>query len=136
MIGAMGSTSRHVSVIIDRPATEVYRYAADPANLPQWAAGLASGIASEDGRWYAESPMGRIEIVMAPENDFGVLDHEVITADGTVMANPMRVVPDGEGSELIFTVRRRELSDEEFEKDAAAVLADLLTLKTIMEEQR
>jgi hypothetical protein len=136
MITAMERASRHVSVIIDRPSDEVYRYICDPANLPHWAAGLASGISAEDGRWFAESPMGRVEIVMAPANPFGVLDHDVITADGAVMNNPLRVVPADRGSEVIFTVRRRELSDEDFDRDAAAVQADLQTLKTIMEDGR
>jgi hypothetical protein len=132
----MDSESRHLSVVIDRPAADVYRYASEPANLPAWAAGLASGIRCENGRWYADSPMGTIEIAMAAQNRFGVLDHDVITADGSVMSNPMRVVPAGAGSEVIFTARRRDLTDTEFDRDTAAVLADLQTLKTIMEDER
>lgn len=130
----MGNDSRHVGVRIDRPAAEVYRYAADPAHLPQWAAGLATGIRTEAGHWYADSPMGPIEIRMAPNNPYGVLDHDVITPDGTVMSNPMRVVADGTGCEVIFTVRRRQLTDAEFDRDAAAVLADLQSLKALLED--
>ncbi len=129
----MDNDTRHLGVRIERPAADVYRYAADPANLPLWAAGLASGVRAEDGHWYAESPMGPIEIRMAPENRFGVLDHDVITADGTVMSNPMRVVADGTGCEVVFTVRRRGSTEEEYDRDAAAVLADLHTLKALLE---
>ena len=136
MIVDVDSDSRHLSVVIDRSVVDVYRYASDPANLPAWAVGLASGIWSEKGHWYADSPMGRIEIAMAEQNPYGVLDHDVITADGSVMSNPMRVVPAGAGAEVIFTARRRDLTDAEFDRDAAAVLADLQSLKTILEGER
>ncbi|MBO0813074.1 MAG: SRPBCC family protein [Microlunatus sp.] len=130
----METESRHVSVFVNRPAADVYRYAADPANLPDWAAGLATGIASEQGRWFAVSPMGRIEIIFAPPNEFGVLDHEVVTPDGARTYNPMRVVPADDGSELIFSVRRRGMSIDEFDRDSGAVLADLQTLARLMEQ--
>ena len=136
MIASMETESRHVSVFVNRPAADVYRYAADPENLPRWAAGLATGITSEDGRWFADSPMGRIEIIFAPTNDFGVLDHEVRTPDGASTYNPMRVLPAGPGCELIFSVRRRGMSDAEFDRDAAAVLADLQSLAALMEQQQ
>ncbi|WP_210414680.1 SRPBCC family protein [Microlunatus elymi] len=129
----MQQQSRHVSVFIDRPVAEVYDYASDPNNLPHWAAGLASGIRIEDGQVVADSPMGRIEIVFAPRNEFGVLDHDVITPDGTRTYNPMRVVASGGSSEVIFSVRRRDTSQEDFDNDCAAVLVDLESLKSIME---
>jgi hypothetical protein len=55
-----GSRSRHINIGIDRPAGEVYDFAADPRNLPQWAAGLAGSRVEHDGaHWFTESPMGR-----------------------------------------------------------------------------
>jgi hypothetical protein len=46
----------------------------------------------------------------------------------------MRVLADGAGSEVVFTLRRLpQLSDEEFERDAAAVSADLVALKRVVE---
>ncbi|WP_247048730.1 hypothetical protein [Arthrobacter rhizosphaerae] len=36
-----GIHSRHISVVINRAQAEVYGFAADPANLPEWAGGLA-----------------------------------------------------------------------------------------------
>ena len=46
----------------------------------------------------------------------------------------MRVIPDGNGCEVVFTVRRRSgITDEEFERDASAVLADLTALKRLIE---
>lgn len=127
--------SRHVSTGIDRPAGEVYAFAADPRNLPRWAAGLAGSTVEADGdHWVTESTLGRVRIGFAPRNDFGVLDHDVTLPTGETVHNPLRVLADGDGSEVVFTLRRRPgMSDEDFERDAEAVVADLGTLKAVLE---
>jgi hypothetical protein len=126
--------SRHISEWIDCPAQAAYDFAADPSHLPAWAPGLGSAVEQVGDRWFVETPMGRVGIAFAPRNDFGVLDHEVTLSSGEVFYNPMRVVPDGESCEVVFIVRRQQaMSDEEFERDAAAVAADLAALKRILE---
>jgi hypothetical protein len=126
--------SKHVSTHIDRPLEAVYEYASDPANLPEWAPGLLSSIERDGDHWVAESPMGRIKLVFTPKNEYGVLDHDVTVASGETFHNPMRVLPDGDGCELVFTVRRQaEMSDEDFERDWKAVLEDLVAIKRILE---
>jgi hypothetical protein len=67
----------------------------------------------------------------------GVLDHEVLLPDGTVSFNPLRVVPNQEGSEVIFTLYRRdEMTDTEVDADAGAILRDLAALKDLLERTR
>ncbi|HYN96557.1 MAG TPA: SRPBCC family protein [Pilimelia sp.] len=132
-----GVPSRHLSAYIDRPVGDVYDYASDPSHLPEWAPGLGSSIDVVDGRWTMESPMGRIVVSFAPRNEFGVLDHHVTLASGETFYNPMRVTSVGAGSEIVFTLRRQAgRSDEDFERDANTVLADLLRLKRLMERPR
>ncbi|WP_210480629.1 SRPBCC family protein [Naasia sp. SYSU D00948] len=126
--------TRHLGVRIQRDAADVYAFCAEPANLPRWAAGLSGSIAQVDGRWLADSPMGRVEVEFAPRNPFGVLDHLVRLPGGDTVENPMRVLRDGEGAEVVFTLRRRDgVTEEEFEADADAVLADLEALKRLLE---
>jgi hypothetical protein len=130
----MTAVSRHISIWIDRPADEVYDYARHPANLPAWAAGLGSSVEEVDGAWVADSPMGRVVVAFAPRNDFGVLDHDLTLPSGETVHNPMRVIPAAPGSEVVFTLRRRPgVSDDDFTRDAAAVTADLATLKRLLE---
>jgi hypothetical protein len=127
--------TRHVSTYIDRPAQEVYDYASDPTHLPEWAPGLCSTVERVDGQWIAESPMGRVVLGWAPRNEFGVLDHHVTVSDGQTFYNPMRVTVNGTGCEVVFSVRRQpDTSDADFDRDADAVLADLVALKKRMEE--
>jgi hypothetical protein len=128
--------SQHISVSINRPADQVYEFAANPENLPLWAAGLSGSIGQVNGEWIAESPMGRVTIELVPTNAFGVLDHYVTVPSGTKFYNPMRVFPNDDGSEVVFTVYQRSgVSDESFAEDAQAVARDLETLKTLLEGQ-
>ncbi|HEY8319423.1 MAG TPA: SRPBCC family protein [Amnibacterium sp.] len=130
----MPVASLHLTVLIDRPADAVYRYASDPANLPAWAAGLASGIREERGRWFADSPMGDVEVAFVGTNELGVLDHQVVLPDGTAVLNPLRVLSYGDGAEVVFTLRREAgVDDAAFDADVEAVRADLATLKRILE---
>ena len=79
-------------------------------------------------------PIGAIRIRFAPPNEFGVIDHTVTFADGRVFFNALRVQPNGDGAEVIFTLLRMEgTPDADFERDAEAVLADLDRLKTLCE---
>ena len=126
--------SLHISERILCSADEVYEYTVDPANLPEWAPGLGSTVENVGGRWFVETPVGRVRFAFVERNAFGVLDHEVTLPSGEVFYNPMRLLPDGDGCEAVFTLRRTPgMSDEEFERDANAVAADLARLKEIME---
>ncbi|MET4581481.1 uncharacterized protein YndB with AHSA1/START domain [Conyzicola nivalis] len=130
----MASESRHISADINRPPDEVYEYTSDHTNLPNWASGIGDSIELVDGEWVVESPMGRLTIGFVPQNELGVLDHTVTLASGDTFYNPMRVIQHGDGSEVVFTLRRADdQSDEEFEHDAATIVADLHTLKALLE---
>jgi hypothetical protein len=124
----------HISVRIERPASVVYEFAADPANLPRWAAGLGASIVETADGWRAASPMGEVGIVFVPRNEFGVLDHWVTLPSGETVYNPLRVLVDGTGCEAVFTLHRAPgVGDEAFAADAAAVRADLETLQSVLE---
>ena len=127
--------SRHLSEHIDRPVDGVYAYASSPANLPQWAPGLGSSVEQADGQWFVDTPAGRVRFAFAPRNDFGVLDHYVTLNSGEVIYLPVRVIADENGSEVLFTLRRRPgMTDAEFKADADAVAADLARLKHVLED--
>jgi len=126
---------QHVSIYIDRQPTDVYQFASDPRNLPRWAAGLArSEVRKEGDKWLVEAPFGSVRIWYAEQNSFGVMDHDVEMESGVVVHNPMRVVPNGNGSEFIFTLfRQSNMSDKQFAEDRAAVENDLRNLKDLLE---
>lgn len=127
---------RHISIYIDCNPNDVYEFAANPENLPRWAAGLARSEVKKTGdAWVAEAPFGRVKIRFAEKNPFGVMDHDVELDSGVVVHNPMRVVPNGGGSEFMFTLFRQPgMSEEQFAEDKLAVEKDLRTLKEILED--
>src|ERR1043165_3868675 len=105
--------SAHVSTSIERADDDVYAFASNPTNLSAWANGLAQReVEFVDGVWAIDSPMGRVTVAFAPPNQFGVLDHDVTLPSGEVVTNPMRVIPNGDGCDVVFTVRRRAGVDE------------------------
>lgn len=126
---------RHVSISIERSPADVYAFAADPTNLPRWAKGLAGAIVRGDpDTWIATSPMGKVKVRFAERNSFGILDHDVTLESGLTVHNPMRVIPNGDGSEVMFTLLRRPgVSDAELAEDADAVSRDLRALKATLE---
>lgn len=128
---------RHVSVYIARRPAEVYEFASDPRNLPRWAAGLARAEVRQDGdEWVADAPFGKARLRFVDRNSLGVMDHDVRLESGAIIHNPMRVVPNGEGSEFVFTlIRQPGMSDAEFARDRAAVESDLNTLKGLLERK-
>jgi hypothetical protein len=128
------SEARTVSVTIERPPRTVYDYVADPTTLPLWAF-FESIAPAGDGRWTVTGPGGETStITFAGPNEFGVLDQDVEVAPGDVVHVPLRVVPNGPGSEVLFTAfRRPDYSDDDFDADVAIVRADLARLKHLLE---
>ena len=125
---------RHVSVSIDRPPNEVYAFASKRENLPRWATGLAGTIANVNGEWIADAPSGKVKVRFAERNELGVLDHDVVLESGDRIHISLRVVPNGSGSEVVFTlVRQPGISDEKFDEDARWVKKDLDVLKQLLE---
>jgi uncharacterized protein (TIGR02246 family) len=125
---------RHISVSINRPPDQVYEFVTNPQNLPKWATGLGTSIRNIDGEWVADAPMGRIKIRFTPRNTLGVADHDVILESGVKIHNAMRVLPNGGGSEVIFTLLRQPgVCDEKFAEDARWVEKDLKILKELLE---
>lgn len=126
--------SATLSVTIDRPWTEVYDFASDPANLSHWAAGLGSNFERSGDTWTFHDLSGTpVTMTFAERNRLGVLDHDVTVGD-QVVHMAMRVVPNGDGAEVtLLVLQLPEMSDVDFSRDQEAVRKDLDTLKAVLE---
>jgi hypothetical protein len=134
LAAAMTNPSRTIAITINRAWREVYAFASRPENMALWASGLGHSLQQSGGEWTAEGPTGRVKVVFAPSNDFGVLDHRVITASGAEIYMPMRVIANGLGSELLLTFfRLPDMTDNQFDLDAEWISRDLQTLKMLIE---
>ena len=125
---------RYISTAIERPPQDVYDFASDPGILAALGGRLGSSITEVDGAWIAESGMGRLKLEFPAHNRFGILDHTVTLPTDESFYNPVRVFANGTGSEIVFALFRLPgVTDEDFERDAAAVARDLATLKALLE---
>ncbi|MBB4188178.1 SRPBCC family protein [Sinorhizobium terangae] len=129
--------TRIIHTSIARDWREVYAFMADHEKMPLWASGLSSGLSRDGDDWIAPGPLGNARVRFAPDNDFGVVDHLVTLESGLTVHNALRVVPNGDGAEVMFTLLRQPgMSDEQFADDAAWVEKDLAALKSIMESHQ
>jgi len=126
-----------IFVTIGCPVSVVYEFVRNGSNLPRWASGLGSSVRHEGESWIADGPLGRIQVRFTSHNELGVLDHDVTLPSGKVVHNPMRVVPNGPGSTMTFTLLRLSgVSKEKFREDAQWVQRDLNRLKELLEDRQ
>jgi hypothetical protein len=128
--------SRTLSVQINRNPRDVYNFTSVPENFPRWASGLGKSLKRVNGEWMADTPQGPRKVRFTERNEFGILDHYVSPESGVELYIPMRVIPNGSGSEVIFTLfRLSDRSEEQFAADADWVMRDLTALKNLLEAQ-
>jgi len=127
--------SRTLAVSIACEAEAVYRFVSNPANLPQWATAFCQSIRQAGSEWVMQTSVGEMKVRFIPLNEFRVADHFVSPAPGVEIYVPLRVLPNGSGSEVVFTLfRSPEVSPEKFREDIGMVEQDLKTLKTVLEK--
>jgi hypothetical protein len=123
-----------ITMRIERPPEATYAFAAAPENMARWATGLGASFEKRGEAWTAQSPQGPVTVRFTPRNELGVLDHHVTLPDGTTVYSPMRVIANGSGSEVLFTILRLpSMDDATFRADAETVRRDLERLKTLLE---
>jgi len=124
-----------VSTAVAVSPESAYEYTRDPRNLPVWAPGFIKSIEQRGDTWIAQSTLGEIRLRFAPRNTFGVLDHDVELPTG-VFHNAMRVIPNGAGSEVMFTALQQDgQTDAAYQADLETLRADLHRLRTVLEAQ-
>jgi hypothetical protein len=127
---------RHVSVSINRSWNDVYDFVSNGDNFGQWASGLGQQFRRAGNEWVAKGPLGTVKVRIVKRNQFGVADHDVVLETGVTVHNPIRVIPNGTGSTVTFTLLRvAGVSEQKFNDDAKAVEKDLLLLKATLEKQ-
>jgi len=124
-----------MTVSIARDPADVYAFASNPSNLPQWAAGLGRSVAPAGDEWQVTTAQGTAGLRFTPPNSYGVLDHTVRLPDGTQIHVPMRVLANGTGSEVVITLYRMPgMDDAAFARDAGMMQDDLAALKALLEK--
>lgn len=126
--------SHTLSISIARKPDEVARYVADPRNLPQWAGAFCTSVRPDGAGWRIQTEEGEFGLRFHASIEHGILDHVVEIAEDVQVYVPMRVVPNGEGCEVLFTLfRMPAMTDERWQTDLSMVKTDLERLRGVME---
>lgn len=128
--------SKVITCSVQRSAQDLYEMLWQPESFTRWASGLSStSLECDDQGWKAQGPEGPLRITFTKHNALGVMDHWVDLGDGRIIYVPLRIVPNGDGSEVMLTLFRQfGMSAEKFAEDEAWVRRDLVALKAFAEE--
>lgn len=127
--------SRTVSVSINHDWQALYEWSWRPEFFTRWASGLiGSDLRRQGDLWLADGADGPIRIRFTPHNAYGIMDHWVDIGSGFDIFVPMRIIANGEGSEVLLTLfRQSDMDDERFSTDIKWVMRDLKRLKALIE---
>lgn len=115
----MTAPTKHISISIARYPDDVYQYASNPENLRDWAVGIGENV----------------KVRFVEKNKYGIMDHYVTLPTGETFYIGFRVMPNREGSEVVFTLFKHPgISDDDFLKDCLMVSEDLARLKSHLEK--
>lgn len=122
----------HISIAV--PFDVAYEFAHQPVNFTKWAAGLSASLHHTEQGWVASTPDGEAIVQFSERNEFGVLDHRVTVPGRPEALIPLRMIPNGGGTEVeLVLFRQPHMTDQQFEQDAALVEKDLASLKAVLE---
>ena len=124
------------TVTIDAPPDTVFSFVADPENLPRWAVGFCRSIRQDGdtGRWIAGTAQGEIPIRFDSDERAGTIDFYFNPTAKLEVGAFSRVIPNGAGSEYIFTqFQVAGMTAEIFEAQVRALTEELQVLRGIIQ---
>jgi hypothetical protein len=90
------------SVAIDANPSEVFAFVSDPHNLPRWAPRFASAVRPSGEHWVVSSGASELTIDVSTDSRRGTVD--LLGGPKFDRGAFTRVLPNGRGSEFMFTL--------------------------------
>lgn len=122
------------TITIDARPSEVFRFVANPERLPQWARAFCQAIGRDGDAWLVSSPQGEVRVRYRTDAALGVIDFHLSPAPGVEALAASRVVPNGDGTEYVFTqFQTPGMPDDVFTRQVHALREELVVLKALLE---
>ncbi len=122
------------SISIQAAPEKVVKFLADPQNLPRWAVGFARSVRKENARWLVTTGGGEMGVRIEADPRSGVVDFFMSPAPGVEGLAGSRVLPNGSGSEYVFTqFQGPGMPEDVFAKNVQALAHELTVLKALLE---
>ena len=113
---------------------EVFNYIANPERLPEWSPEFAPVMRRDGERWLIVRGTREVELKVATNAQWGLIDFHTEMVPGVPSVAYSRVVPNGLGSEYIFTqFQGASQPDEAFLQQRKGMRHELITLKGLLE---
>jgi Polyketide cyclase / dehydrase and lipid transport len=127
----MNSTQTR-SIAIAAPPEAVVEVLADGTRLPEWAPQFANEARAEGDHWVVDSGGQQLRIRIKASADSGTVD--IVSADDERIGSFSRVIPNGEGSEFLFTLLFPQGTDQAaIDAQMAVVEGELETVRSLVE---
>ncbi len=126
------------TITIERDADTVFRFVAEPPNLPRWASTFAPRIdPAGDDQWVVPSPAGQVLLRFDADIERRTVDFHmmpVVPTPGVEGLAASRVVPNGAGAEYVFTMFQFDgMPDEVWYAQLEELSRELWRLKAAIE---
>jgi Polyketide cyclase / dehydrase and lipid transport len=127
------------TIAIAAPPEEVLAVVGDGRRLPEWAPGFAPAVRRDgeggDGAWIVDSGSGELPIRLRVDAELGTVD--ILRREDPPRGAYARVVPNGAGSEFLFTLVFPAATDAAaVDAQMATVEAELRTVRRLAEAER
>src|SRR5450432_1665686 len=96
--------SKTIAQSLDHAPQALFDWLANPDNLPQWHGTLCRSVARKNGGWTATSPRGTVVLRILRNDHARLLDLIQQIPTGGECATSIRVLPNGESSEIVCTL--------------------------------
>ncbi|HJJ23137.1 MAG TPA: hypothetical protein OQH54_05410 [Nitrosopumilus sp.] len=88
---------------------------------------------NDNGWWSFTGPHGKAQLKFNENKSLGILDHQYVD-DESSWNVPMRVVSNGDFSEVVITLNKPdEITDEQFDQRVSEISEMAVTMKNIIE---
>lgn len=125
-----------VSVSINAAPQKVWEFVADINNWPKFSDFARDIEHVADGKWVFHTSQGDVQVIEKFDRERMLLDTICIVPSGDEQFIPYRVVPNGNGSELIMTNQQTAgVSDEEYAEQLTWMREELENAKKILERK-
>ncbi len=122
-------------ITIARPWRAVVEFLDEPRHYPRWAPWLGPVLQRRDGEWLLKRADGSVAKVRFSErNGFGIADHWVLDGEDRATLVALRVLPSGDGSEVLLSgFREAGTNEAQWAAQQAALHAGLRRLQEALQ---
>jgi hypothetical protein len=123
------------AISIDAPPSAVIDLLTDAAEFPRWAAGFARAVRTDGDDWLVDTGEGEVRLRVRVSRELGTVDFLLADAlPARQIGAFSRIVPNGCGSDLVFTqFFADDMRDADLQDQRAIVAVELQTVRALCE---